>query len=64
MEKINLTLANDLLTTKIQVVKAKPELLQKQRVLSFNTAIFEIDQKAAKAIEAQTKEEEVASKNL
>ena len=65
MEKINLTLANDLLTTKDTTLsKEKARTAGEAARLKFNTAIFEIDQKAAKAIEAQTKEEEAASKKI
>ena len=65
MEKINLTLANDLLTTKDTTLsKDKARTAAEAARLKFNTAIFEIDQKAAKAIEAQTKKEETASKKI
>ena len=65
MEKINLTLANDLLTTKDTTLsKEKARAAGEAARLRFNTAIFEIDQKAAKAIEAQTKKEEAANKKI
>ena len=63
MDEINLTLANELLGGKDkELAKDRARVAGESALLKLNTANFDIDQKAAKAIEAQTKKQEAADK--
>ena len=63
MDKINLTLANELLSGKDkELAKDRARNAGEAARLDLNTKIFDIDQKAAKAIDAKTKKEQAANK--
>ena len=63
LDQINLTLANELLGGKDkELAKDRARVAEENALLKLNTANFDIDQKAAKAIEAQTKKQEAADK--
>ena len=63
LDQINLTLANELLGGKdAELAKDRARVAEESALLKLNTANFDIDQQAAKAIEAQTKKQEAADK--
>ena len=63
LDQINLTLSNELLGGKdAELAKDRARVAEEKALLKLNTTNFDIDQQAAKAIEAQTKKQEAADK--
>ena len=65
MDKVNITLTNELLSGKDAILaKDRARNAGEEARIKLNTAILEIDERAAKALDAKTKKEETASKKL